>query len=87
MLGLGLCQFLVVLARIDGYQGPTFAGKLVVIRYPSDTLLRFPAAVLAFKLDLGIINNIGHTHLQERQLRHKVRSARLLVCYGARITI
>jgi hypothetical protein len=64
--GLGLREFLSVLARVDGYQGPTFAGELVMILYPSNTFLRFPAAVFTFKLDLGIINNIDHTHLQRR---------------------
>jgi len=65
-LGLGLREFLAVLARVDGYQGPTFASALVMIFYPSNTFLRFSAAVLTFKLDFDIINNIGHAHLQRR---------------------
>jgi hypothetical protein len=65
-LRLAFREFLAVLAGVDRYQGSTFAGELIMILYPSNTFLRFPAAVRTLKLDRGIIDNIGHTHLQRR---------------------
>jgi hypothetical protein len=64
-LGLGLDEFLLELAHVDGYQVPAFADELIMILYPTNALICFHAAVLAFKLALCLINNIGiHTDLQ-----------------------
>jgi hypothetical protein len=66
-LGLGLREFLAVLARVDGYRGPAVACELVVILDPFDAFLRFTAAALALKLDLGIVDSVGHVHLHEER--------------------